>query len=314
MKIGLIDVDGHNYPNLPLMKISAYHKQQNDIVTWYNPITSGHMDIVYISKVFSFTPDYPYYIDADKIFKAGTGYCIITINDEEIFIKCKDYILPGQIEHIYPDYSIYPKYSHDKAYGFLTRGCPRKCEFCHVGAKEGYCSHKVADLTEFWQGQKYITLMDPNILACNDAMDLLEQLKDSHAWIDFNQGLDIRMMSEDKANLIKQLKVKTIHFAWDNYDDKQVLPKLKEFRRMVDFNWRNMVVYVLTNFNTTMEQDLDRVYTLLDLGYNPYIMIYNKHNLPRHSRYKDLQRWVNNKIIFNAVDNFNDYMNMRKLS
>ena len=71
MKIGLIDVDGHNYPNLPLMKISAYHKQKGDHVEWYSPMFSGHMDIVYMSKVFSFTPDYEYYIDADVVNRGG---------------------------------------------------------------------------------------------------------------------------------------------------------------------------------------------------------------------------------------------------
>ena len=71
LKIGLIDVDGHNYPNLPLMKISAWHKAQGDSVEWYQPLFSGHMDKVYMSKVFSFTPDYEYFIDADEISRGG---------------------------------------------------------------------------------------------------------------------------------------------------------------------------------------------------------------------------------------------------
>lgn len=71
MKIGLIDVDGHGFPSIPLMKISAWHKKQGDSVEWYQPMFSGHMDIVYKSKVFSFTPDYEYCIDADKIIGGG---------------------------------------------------------------------------------------------------------------------------------------------------------------------------------------------------------------------------------------------------
>lgn len=71
MKVGLIDVDGHNYPNLPLMKLSAYHKRRGDRVDWYRPLWSGHQDIVYMSKVFSFTPDYPYHIDADVVYRGG---------------------------------------------------------------------------------------------------------------------------------------------------------------------------------------------------------------------------------------------------
>ena len=63
MRIGLIDVDGHNFPNIPLMKLSTWHKSQGDSVEWYQPLFSGHMDKVYMSKVFSFTPDYSEFVD-----------------------------------------------------------------------------------------------------------------------------------------------------------------------------------------------------------------------------------------------------------
>lgn len=75
-KIGLIDVDGHNFPNLPLMKLSAWHKANGDHVEWYSPMFSGHCDRVYMSKVFTFTPDYEYFVDADKTtgwYIAGTA-------------------------------------------------------------------------------------------------------------------------------------------------------------------------------------------------------------------------------------------------
>ena len=132
MKIGIIDVDGHNYPNLPLMKISAYHKAKGDSVEWYQPMFSGHMDKVYMSKVFSFTPDYEWCIDADEVIKGGSGYAIKLIDGKEIYDKSIDHDLPPEIEHIYPDYSLYPEMTKDTAYGFLTRGCPRGCGFCHV--------------------------------------------------------------------------------------------------------------------------------------------------------------------------------------
>ena len=208
MKIGVIDVDGHNFPNLPLMKLSAWHKRQHDEVEWYNPLTAWlePYDKVYMSKVFTFTPDYPHPVNAKEIIKGGTGYFYTDVGVQ----------LPYEIEHMYPDYSLYfndndleydnetgeclglsrkEKENRDTAYGFLTRGCPRGCDFCIVKDKEGRCSKKVADLSEFWNGQKNIVLLDPNMFACKDWKDLSQQLIDSKAWIDFSQGCDIRIMT-----------------------------------------------------------------------------------------------------------------------
>lgn len=85
MKIGLIDVDSHNFPNIPLMKLSAWHKAQGDHVEWYQPLLTGHCDVVYMAKVFSFTPEYAYPIDADKVIKGGTGYHIRLENGVEMW-------------------------------------------------------------------------------------------------------------------------------------------------------------------------------------------------------------------------------------
>lgn len=307
MKIGLIDVDGHNFPNIPLMKISAWHKSQGDSVEWYDPMFSDEKDIVYMSKVFSFTEDYLFPIKAKKIIKGGSGYCISLINGKEVYDGSKDNELPYEIEHIYPDYSIYE--ITDTAYGFLSRGCPRGCSFCHVEAKEGRASRKVADLSEFWNGQKNIVLCDPNILACKQWKDLLQQLIDSKAWVDINQGLDIRLMTEEKAEMIKQIKTKNIHFAWDRYEDKEkILPKFKMFKEITGINYRKLTVFVLCNFDTTLKEDLERIYTLRDIGFNPYVMLYNKEQIPKGHELRKLQRWVNNRIIFNSCRNFEDYM------
>lgn len=287
MKIGLIDVDGHNFPNLALMKISAYEKQQGNSVEWCNALLE--YDRVYMSKVFTFTKDENTIIQAKEIIKGGTGYDLKSV-------------LPQEIEHQYPDYDLYN--IKNTAYGYLTRGCPRGCEFCIVKDKEGQKTIKVADLGEFWRGQIEIKLLDPNLIACNEWKDLLQQLIDSKAWIDFTQGLDIRLMTEEKADMINQLKIKMLHFAWDNYEFS-TYEKLKEFRPMLKFDFRRLRVYVLTNFNTTHEQDLERIYKLKELGYDPYVMIYDKYNAPQKTRY--LQRWVNNKIIFRTIDKFDDY-------
>lgn len=306
MKVGLIDVDGHNYPNIPLMKISAWHKAQGDSVEWYNPMFSDEMDIVYMSKVFSFTEDYIYPIKAKKIIKGGSGYCISLVDDKEVYDKSKDIKLPPEVEHIYPDYSLYG--IEDTAYGFLTRGCPRGCDFCHVEAKEGRKSYKVADLSEFWNGQKNIVLCDPNILACREWKELLQQLIDSKAYIDINQGLDIRLMTEEKADMIKKLKIKQLHFAWDRYQDKDIIiPKFKMFKEITGINERKLIVYVLCNFDTTIEQDLERIYTLREMGYWAYVMLYDKNNIPQHHKLRKLARWCNNRFIFAKCERFEDY-------
>lgn len=299
MKIGLIDVDGHNYPNLPLMKISAWHKAQGDSVEWYEPMFSGHMDKVYMSKVFSFTPDYEYPIDADVIEKGGSGYAIHLVDGKEVYDKSQDKDLPYEIEHIYPDYSIYPEETKDTAYGFLTRGCPRGCGFCHVAKKEGRCSIKVADLSEFWRGQKRIVLCDPNILACRDHLDLLQQLVDSKAKVNFNQGLDIRLVNDRNLELLRQIRLDSIHFAFDRWQDKDIIePRLRAFAEKTGFN-RNkgrVMVYILCNFDTTLEQDIYRIQLCRELNFAPYPMIYDKEHCD--PIYRKLQRWCNNTIFW----------------
>ena len=220
-----------------------------------------------------------------------------------------DLQLPYEVEHIYPDYSLYPELTKDTAYGFMSRGCPRGCEFCHVGVKEGRCSYKVADLSEFWSGQKNIVLLDPNTLACKEWKDILRQLIDSGAWIDFSQGVDIRLMTEEKAEMIKRIKVKNIHFAWDRYEDKElIVPRFKMFKELTGWDKRKLTVYMLTNFNTTMDQDLDRIYTLRELGYWPYVMIYDKEHTNSKDTVRKLQRWVNMRAVFERIQRFEDYV------
>ena len=310
MKIGLIDVDGHNYPNLPLMKISAWHKAQGDSVEWYQPLFSGHMDKVYMSKVFSFTPDYEYFIDADEIIKGGSGYCIELVDGKEVYHKDRDQTLPNEIEHIYPDYELYPEYTEDTAFGFLTRGCPRKCDFCHVFAKEGGCSYKVADVSEFWRGQNNLILCDPNILACKDSVDLLNQIIETKARVDFNQGLDIRLVTDKKAELLSQIKIKSIHFAYDRYEDKDMIePKFKRFRELSKIKHTDLRVFVLCGDKErrVLPEDLHRIYFLRENGFNPYVMVYDKEHLPKGHELRRLQRWVNNKYIFWSTEKFEDY-------
>lgn len=312
MRIGVIDVDGHRFPNIPLMKLSAWHKRNGDSVEWYNGSIHSWpcqpFDRVYMSKVFSFATDYPHYVNADEVVRGGSGYCISLENGKEVYHKENDSQLPYEVEHIYPDYSLYPELTKDTAYGFMSRGCPRGCDFCHVEAKEGRKAYKVADLSEFWRGQKNIVLLDPNPIACKEWKDILQQLIDSGAWVDFSQGVDIRLMTEEKAEMIKRIKTKNIHCAWDRYEDKEkIIPKFKEFKRITQWDKRKLTVYVLTNFNTTKDQDLERIYILRDLGYWPYVMIYDKEHTKSTDTVRKIQRWVNMRAIFENVKKFDDY-------
>lgn len=288
MRIGLVDVDGHNFPNLALMKLATYHKQRGDEVEWAFPLLP--YDRVYMAKVFTFTQDDITAYQTDDIVRGGTGYDL----------QGK---LLADVENCYPDYSIYG--ITDTAYGYLTRGCPRGCRFCIVAEKEGKQSKKVANLENFWRGQKYIKLLDPNLLACPDWKELMQELIDSKAWVDFTQGLDIRLMTAKKADMIRQCKVKMLHFAWDNPEDELTFEKLKEYRKAFSLPDEKCKVYVLTNFNSTHKQDLERVYRLRDIGYDPFVMVYEKWNAPKETR--RLQRWCNNKIIFRAEPEFAKY-------
>ena len=320
MKIGLIDIDGHNFPNLVLMKISAWHKARGDDVEWCFPL--DRYDVVYQSKVFdeTYSPDIEWIPQADKIIKGGTGY---VRRRKEKYISWLEYFVDGKwihqdeyrgaeiyleyfIEDITPDYSIYPELTKDTAYGFLTRGCPNACGFCIVSDKEGRKSIKVSDLSVFWSGQKNITLLDPNILACREHPNLLQQLIDSKACVDFNQGLDIRLTNERNIDLLNRIKVKEIHFAWDNAKDdlKPLFERYKEIAKHKPHG-RYGTVYCLTNFESSMEENLYRIYTLRDLGYDPYVMIYDKPNAPREIRL--LQRWCNNRKLFRSCPRFEDY-------
>lgn len=313
MRVGLIDVDAVNrsknsqgFPNLALMHISAWHKAQGDTVEWWWT-DMIHYDIVYMSKVFSeaYSPDMPEPMNADRVVKGGTGYAISLVGGVETFDQTKHATLPDEMEHMFPDYSIYPQYNF--AVSMTSRGCPRGCSFCHVAVKEGRCSRKVADVSDFWTpgiGKPEIKVLDPNITACKEKRDLMKQYLETRVYIDFTQGIDIRLVNDEDIEDLNRMKIKMLHFAWDNPKD-DLEGKFRNFAERYNKKGHCKTVYVLTNFDSTMDENLYRIYTLRDMGYDPYVMIYNKPSAPKEIRH--LQRWCNNKIIFKSCRKFEDY-------
>lgn len=307
MKIGLWS-DAVNFPNLAQMKLSAYHKSIGDTVELIEE--NGHYDKAYLSKVFNLPaikriPTGPPTFYADEVSKGGTGYAIEVVDGKEVFHKEKDAPLPKEVEHIYPDYSLFPEYA-DTAYGFLTRGCCNDCSFCIVSKKEGRCSRRVADLNEFWRDQKIIKLLDPNLLACRDREILLQQLIDSKSRVDFTQGLDARFITDDVMRLLVQIKVQNIHFAFDFMkNEKAILRGFDCFNRHYKKSRWNLNCYILTNYDTTHQEDWYRVRMVQERGFHPYVMIYQKGT---HDRFlTDLQRWSNQPMIYKSTS-FPDYV------
>lgn len=200
--IGILAVENTNYPNLALMKISAYHKRNGDHVEWYTPF--GHYDKLYMAKVFSFTEDYGQWItNAESIEKGGTGYDI-----------SKN--LPYEIDRLQPDYSCYPQIDASTAYGFLTRGCPNKCKWCIVPKKEGEIAPYM-DIEEIAvDGRKNIVLMDNNVLASDYGLQQIEKIIRLKLKVDFNQGLDARLVTPEVAQLLAKVRwIKRIRFGCD---------------------------------------------------------------------------------------------------
>lgn len=310
MKIALYDVDSHNFPNLPLMKLSAYWKAKGAEVEFWRP--EGDYDVAYISKIFTESKD-PEIHNAIIEERGGSGY--------DLQNK-----LPPEVEHMTPDYSLYPQYNF--AIGWLTRGCPR-CNhtFCITPRKDGCNSIKVADLSEFWTGQKNIVLLDQNILACKGRMDLLQQLANSGARVEFNGGMDARFLNDEIIDALRKINVKDYHFAGD--DPREDLgPKFKLFRETGLASDDQTTVYVLTNYWSTLEDDLRRIYALREIKFMPYVMVYDKQKyvddrgrwLPDvHDRYtteqlqqfktiQHLQRWCNHPSkIIKTIPRFEDY-------
>jgi hypothetical protein len=176
------------------MKLAAHHRARGDTVKLIDGFAE-RFDLAYVSKTFNLPaikkiPQLTHMPRADRIISGGTGFAIEVQDGKERYRREKDPGLPHEIEHCYPAYELYPELTRDTAFGFLSRGCPNSCGFCIVSGKEGVKSVRAADLSEFWRGQRFIKLMDANLLACGEAEELILSLIRSNASVDFTQGLD----------------------------------------------------------------------------------------------------------------------------
>ena len=292
MNVALIDVDGHSgFPNLALMKLSAWHKAHGDSVEWYQPLFATEpFDRVYMSKVFTFTPDYPYIINAKEIVGGGTGYK-----------KYED--LSPEIEYTFPDYSIYPKV--DYAVGFLTRGCVRKCPWCVVPKKEGWI-HAV----NTWQNIKRpdsrdIVFLDNNILASEHGISQMQDMIGKNVRIDINQAMDARLVTREIAEIISKLKwIKQILFAADTSSMVPVVRQAVEYLKEFGVNPRRIFVYALIQ---DVEEAHRRICELDKMGVDPFAQPYRDFDGGEPTaEQKRLARWCNMKAIHKTVS-FKEY-------
>lgn len=287
IEVVLIDVDS-KIPNLALMRASTWHKQRGDSVKLgYEPLFD-HPDFCYASKIFDFTLE-PQFMPDCETLKGGTGY------DLKVRMPFDDY------DRIMPDYSLY---GCDYAIGRFTRGCPNNCPWCVVPKMDGRKVVHVADLSDFWSGQSVVRLLDDNILANPDEFSRdCEQLSKAGVKAMFD-ALDARFINDQTAAALASIKThKYIHFAWDGHSQDESVLKSIEILRKHGIKPYRLMFYVLVGFNTTKDYDLYRIYTLRDLGVNPFVMPFDKSD-----RYqKDLARWCNNKFIFKSTTYFEDY-------
>lgn len=287
MNIALLPVDSQ-YPNLALMKISAYHKAQGDTVEWYNGL--DRYDKVYAAKVFSFTPDYGYYINADQVERGGTGYDIHKV-------------LPPEIDRLQPDYTIYPQIDRKTAYGFLTRGCPNRCKWCIVPQKEGEIAPYM-DVDEIAAGGRTnLILMDNNILASDYGLQQIEKIIRRKYRVDFNQGLDARLVTDDIARILARVKwIKRIRFGGDT--PRQIAECYRAINLLDSHGYRGeyFLYCIIIDFKESIRRISHwRTNKRVIVHAQPYRDLNNPHQvIPQWQ--KDMAHWADRKELYRSCD------------
>lgn len=292
MKIGLVDVDRTKFPNLALMKISAWHKSQGDTVEWANPLFADY-DRVYKSKIFTFSPDDTAPYDCEVI-KGGTGYSLTTQ-------------LPKEIDDSIPDYSIYPQIDKKTAYGFLTRGCPNKCKWCVVPIKEGnirpYCDVEEIAVS----GRTNLILMDNNILASDYGLKQIEKIIKKGYRVDFNQGLDARLINDSVASLLAQVRwINYLRLACDKFNQVEHILRVRQLLEKYGYKKDIFCYFLIDDWN-----DVNKRLSALRKykWFKPHGQPYRDYNSPMQAIpqwQKDMAHWMNKHNVYYAID-FKDF-------
>lgn len=290
-RILLVDADSHNgFANRVIMNLSAYHKSLGDSINFIKGIPTTapleQPDKVYISCIF--------FQNADQVKDYAAQFsCPVTLGGSGVDLHLE---LPDEIEHIMPDYSLYDL---DYSLGFTSRGCIRNCGFCVVPEKEGPIRDH-APISEFLHpDHKKVVLLDNNFQASPRWRENIDFLLEHDLKVNFNQGLDIRLVNEEFAQALAEthyynwtFKHRGLHFAFDSmHNEKAVLRSIK-ILKTAGIPPSHLMFYVLVGYDTTFEQDMYRVNVLREFGTKPYIQLYNQTKDPQLRR---LARWINRK-------------------
>lgn len=281
VRIRLIDIDSR-LPNIALMKLSAYYKSRGHTISFDEP----EPDRVYVSVIFK-----------ENAWKAKAQYQMfpnaeVIVGGSGVDLQKR---LPDAIEYCKPDYDLYPS---SKSQGFASRGCVRNCEFCIVPIKEGRI--KPAQHPAEFHDDRFKTcmLMDNNLFAAPRpyVRDVFKWFIDSGIRMDMTQGFDIRLLNEEYAGLLAEVKHETsIRFAWDNINDQEKIDNGIKLLKDAGINLKQWVsFYVLCGFNTTFEQDLYRCNHLRELGANSYVMQYRR-GRQGDPELRKLAKWANRR-------------------
>jgi len=284
--IAIHDADKTRFPNLALMKLSSYYKRKGYKVEWYSPLLSDKYYKIFSSKVFTFTKQSGILPTRTKM--GGIGYGIYTN-------------LKKEIEHICPDYSMY---GINYSMGFLTRGCLRKCPWCFVPKKEGKIRAH-ADIEEFAIHKKVI-LMDNNVLAHPHGIEQIEKIARLELRIDFNQGLDARLIDDKVAKLLSKVKwAWPLRLACDSKAQMKPLKKAVLTLRKHHVKPERYNCYVLA---IEEEDTLERIQLLRELNVEPYVQPYiNPVGDDPPFKLKLIARWANHKPSYRRFLNYADY-------